>query len=68
MTIATLKFNLSDPDDKRDHSLAMKAVDMSLALWAVGVRIRDTEKYDKPHLTQDEYYEILNSYNLNLLE
>ena len=66
MPIARIEYDLHDPDDSRAFKQATKAADMYLALFAISDRLRETVKYDKPPITRDEFYEILNSYNVDL--
>lgn len=66
MPIATIKYDLSDPDDSLAFNRASKALDMALALHDLSNRLRETYKHDKPPITQEEFYAILSDHELNL--
>jgi hypothetical protein len=69
---AILEFNL--PEDQSDFELAVKALDMRIALDSIREYLRGKVKYD----TQDDkkweaydevyeqFYEIINNYNIKL--
>jgi len=66
---ATLEFNLDDFDDKRAHLRAVKSIDMALALWNIGDRLRTIEKHDEDKkFTREEFYELLKDNNIDLDE
>lgn len=50
---AILEFDLSDPDDRREHLLCIKANDMSIALWDIEAFFREELKYNEK-LTEDQ--------------
>ena len=54
------------PDEKNEFHLAMDGSKCATALHDIAMRIRETEKYDKAPITSDEFYIILNDYNINL--
>jgi hypothetical protein len=68
MTKAFFKFDLSDPDDVREFNRMSKATKLAASLWDIIQRIRETEKNDKPHITLQEFYEILSDNDINLDE
>jgi hypothetical protein len=69
---AILEFNL--PEDQSDFDLAVKAVDMRIALDGIREYLRGKVKYDthdeKKWEAYDEvyqqFYEIINSYDIKL--
>jgi hypothetical protein len=69
---AILEFNL--PDDQSDFDLAVKALDMRIALDGIREYLRGKVKYDthdeKKWEAYDEvyqqFYEIINSYDIKL--
>lgn len=83
MAIATLRFNLSDDDDKNAHLRAIKSLDMAMALWQImyntkkGIKysIEAEQKkdpsfdcYDAVDMVFDKIYEILQEHNLSVDE
>lgn len=46
--IATLRFDLSDPDDEREHRYALAGRDALLALEAIDEHCRSRLKYGEP--------------------
>ncbi len=66
---AFLSFELTDYDDKMAHARAVKALDLILALNHIQDRLRSYAKYEPDkHFEQSEFFEILDSYNINLDE
>lgn len=73
---AILKFDLNDPDDKREHERMLKSLDMHLALWDISQELRSKVKYASDSMSEDEYksweqaqemfYRIINEYTINL--
>jgi len=73
---AILKFDLNDPDDKREHERMLKSMDMHLALWDISQELRSKVKYAPDFMSEDEYkaweqaqdmfYRIINEYTINL--
>ena len=73
---AILKFDLNDPDDKREHERMLKSMDMHLALWDISQELRSKVKYASDSMSEDEYktweqaqemfYRIINEYTINL--
>jgi len=73
---AILKFDLNDPDDKREHERMLKSMDMHLALWDISQELRSKVKYAPDSMSEDEYkaweqaqdmfYRIINEYTINL--
>lgn len=71
---AILKFNL--PDDQEEYEYAVNAPKMYNALWEIKQLIRSKVKHNPDGLTgielkqweiiQDEFYLILDNYNLRL--
>ncbi len=74
MTKAVLEYDLSDEGDAEAYQDANDATAMSCALWDIGSKLRDLEKYGYPATwkgpmdTIEEirkiYYEILNERRL----
>jgi hypothetical protein len=48
MAYATLKFNLSDPDDEREHRYALAAKEALISLELIGNRCRAILKHGEP--------------------
>jgi hypothetical protein len=73
---AILKFDLNDPDDKREHQRMLKSIDMQMALWDISQELRSKVKYPPDSMSEDEYkaweqaqemfYRIINEYTINL--
>lgn len=73
---AILKFDLNDPDDKREHKRMLKSIDMQMALWDISQELRSKVKYAPDSMSEDEYkaweqaqdmfYRIINEYTINL--
>lgn len=59
---AILEFDLSDPDDKREHTRMLKALDLQLCLLDISSKIREQVKYadltDEQHAVWREISEI----------
>jgi hypothetical protein len=78
MAKAILEFDLNEPEDIQAHKRAVKAVDLSLALWDIEQYLRGQLKYNDENLTseaydaldkaKDKFYEILDEYNISLDE
>ena len=56
--IATLRFNLSDPDDERLHRHALAGRDALLALEAIDEHCRSRLKYGEPKNAVAELEEV----------
>jgi cell fate (sporulation/competence/biofilm development) regulator YmcA (YheA/YmcA/DUF963 family) len=75
MAKATLKYDLSDPDDVMEHKRAVKSLDMALALWEIvhntkkglewSMEGKEIDKYDALELVYEKIHEILNDHNIN---
>lgn len=73
---AILKFDLNDPEDRREHERMLKSMDMHLALWDISQGLRSKVKYAPDSMSKDEYkaweqaqemfYRIINEYTINL--
>ena len=67
---ATLEFNL--PEDREEHLMAVKSLELHLSLWDIDQYLRERMKYG--NLKQDKYevyeevrnqlYEIMDHYNV----
>ena len=78
MAKATLKYDLSDPDDVMEHKRAVKSLDMALALWEIvhntkkglewSMEGKEIDKYDALELVYEKIHEILNDHNINTEE
>jgi hypothetical protein len=56
--IATLRFDLSDPDDAREHRYALAGREALIALEAIDQHIRGRIKYGEPVDAKAELEEI----------
>ena len=75
MAKATLKYDLSDPDDVMEHKRAVKSLDMALALWEIvhntkkglewSMEGKEIDKYDALELVYEKIHEIINDHNIN---
>jgi cell fate (sporulation/competence/biofilm development) regulator YmcA (YheA/YmcA/DUF963 family) len=75
MAKATLKYDLSDPDDVMAHKRAVKSLDMAMALWDIvhntkkglewSMEGKEIDKYDALELVYEKIHEILNDHNIN---
>jgi hypothetical protein len=65
---AILKFNLDDPEDKQAHLRAIKSLDLVLALLSIKERFRSINKYNEGTFNQKEFFEVLESYGIQLDE
>ena len=73
---AILKFDLNDPDDRREHQRMLKSIDMQMALWDISQELRSKVRYAPDSMSGDEYkaweqaqdmfYRIINEYTINL--
>lgn len=71
-----IKFDLSDPEDKREHQRMLKSMDMHLALWDISQELRSKVKYASDSMSEDEhkaweqaqemFYRIINDYTIDL--
>ncbi len=59
---AILEFDL--PEESDEFNLMIKANEMQMALSALRQRFRSHDKYDTPLPTVDDFYQILEEYNL----
>jgi len=75
MAEAMLKFDMNDPEDRKAHFRAVKALDMASAIWEIthntkkGLEWRidgkDLDKYEVLEMVFDKIYEILDDYSIN---
>lgn len=74
MAKAILEFDLNEPEDIEAHKRAIKSLDLVLALWDIEQYLRSQikynesltqEAYDALEKVRDEYYAILNKYNIS---
>jgi len=56
--IATLRFDLSNPDDEREHRYALSGREALIALEAIGEHIRGRLKHGEPVDARAELEEI----------
>jgi hypothetical protein len=75
MTIATIKYDLSDEDDALDYKLAAKSRDMSFALWKISQAwkaFKHSEKsqefHDGVEAMNELICEALSDYDININE
>lgn len=74
--IATIEFDLHDPEDKREHQRMLKSMDMHLALWDISQELRSKVKYAPDDMDENArnayeemreyFYRKLNEYNIDL--
>jgi RecA/RadA recombinase len=75
MAEAILKFDLNDPDDRKQHLRAVKSLDMALALWNITHNTKkslewtldgkDLDKYEVLEMVYEKIYEILQDHDIN---
>lgn len=73
---AILKFDLNDPEDRREHERMLKSMDIHIALWDISQELRSKVKYASDSMSEDEYkaweqaqeifYRIINEHTINL--
>jgi hypothetical protein len=69
---ATLKFDLSEPDDRHAHRRAVSADDLTLALTDISQALRNQVKYGEGPAVEildkfrTEFFEILGSHGIDL--
>jgi len=71
---AILEFDLDDEEDVRRYKLCNNAQDMNLFIYELGQKLRSWYKYGSPfktaeeaiEATREEYYNLLNDYNVEL--
>ncbi len=68
MAHALLKFDLSDPDDAREHRYALAGREALLALEAIDQHIRGRLKYGEPTDARKELEEIRSAIPCELLD
>ena len=68
MPKATLTFDLSDPEDRRQHALVLQAADYRQALAEIMEAWRQHHKYDGPVVTQAMCCDILAHNEIDLWE
>jgi hypothetical protein len=69
--IATLRFDLSDPDDRLEYDKANRAMDMFNALWEYDQWLRARIKYEDRYELQparDELHVFLEANDVNLID
>jgi hypothetical protein len=54
MAIATLTFDLTDPDDLIEHKRCIKAIDVCLVIWDMDQYLRTRIKYESDTMTNEE--------------
>ena len=75
MAKAILEFDLNEPDDRDEHTLMLRSLDLCLVLWDMDQYLRTQIKYND-NLTDGEYkafdeartklYEIMNERSISL--
>lgn len=80
MSKAILEFDLTDPDDQREHLRCVKSTDLALALWEIRTRLREkcqdiadsknaSEDVHKGiELVFDQVSDVFEHYNINVDE
>lgn len=76
MAKATLKYDLTDPDDTMAHKRAVKSLDLALALWDIthntkkglewAMEGKEIDKYDALEMVYEKIHEIMNDHNIDL--
>jgi hypothetical protein len=66
---ARLTFDLSDPDDRREHELAIMAEKMASALWGIGtlnstLKYREDIDWDTWDIIRGEIAQIFDEHNI----
>jgi hypothetical protein len=78
MSIALLKYDLSDPDDRLEFERASKSLDMALSIWEFAYNSRKTieneldadadsrqREYDLLDKVYTRFWEILNEHDIS---
>ena len=83
MAKATLKFDLTDPDDRKEHFRVIKSLDTALALWqfaynnkkSIEYKIEELETkgekvnpYDVVEMVYASFWEIMEEHDVKLDE
>jgi hypothetical protein len=68
MAHATLRYDLSDPDDEREHRYALAGREALIALEAIEQHIRGRLKHGEPVDAKAELEEIRNTIPYELLD
>lgn len=81
MARAILKFNLDNPEDRRDHLRAIKSLDLSLVIFTFLHNTRkeieaefennpmgNIDVYDGVERTYEKFYKILEEYKIDIDE
>lgn len=76
MAKASLKYDLTDPDDMMAHKRAVKSLDLALALWDIthntkkglewAMEGKEMDKYDALELVYEKIFEIMSDHNIDL--
>jgi hypothetical protein len=66
MAKGKLEFDLSDPFEQREFKMAASATEVYLALNQIANVFRQMRKYDREAITEEEFYSILEDYNIKL--
>lgn len=70
--IATLRFNLEDVDQRREHLLCVKSNDLAMALWDISSQLRTWDKHGCDDFTPEKvrqfFYDTMNEHNIDLDE
>lgn len=76
MAKATLKYDLTDPDDAMAHKRAVKSLDLALALWEIthntkkglewSMEGKEMDKYDALEMVFEKIFEIISDHNVDL--
>lgn len=61
-----LEFLDEDEDDQYKLKRCQKSLDLYLALWTLSSRFRDIRKHGGDPVSEKEFYEILEKYDLDL--
>jgi len=75
MAKGILEYDLNEPDDIVAHKRAVKATDMTMALWDIthntkkglewSMEGKEIDKYDALEMVFEKIHEILNAYNID---
>jgi len=67
---AILKFNLDNPEDRKEHMMCMKSSNMASFIWELQHNFWRQWKHDEDNFTLDNYkdalLQLLNDHNINV--
>jgi hypothetical protein len=69
MAIATLTYDLNDPEDRMAHYRAIVSLDMAMLLWEYDQYLRSEYKYgdkEEAYAYREKFREFLNDANIDI--